>query len=62
VKASTATAHASLEMLAYAVRHKEFGVLRPAVAALGQTDFLFAERLAVGGAGIMLVRGAIAEL
>ena len=62
VEASAAPAHAVLEMLAHAVRHQEFGVLGPAIAALGETDFLLAERLAVGGAGVVLVRGAIADV
>ena len=48
----------SLKMLAHTVGHQKFGILGPAVAALGEADFLFAEGLAVGGAGILLVRGA----
>ena len=49
-------------MLAHAVRHEKFGILGPAVAALGETDFLLAERLAVGGAGVVLVRCAVADM
>ncbi len=49
-------------MLAHAVRHQEFGVLGPAVATLGETYLLLAERLAMGRAGVVLVRGAIADM
>ena len=49
-------------MLAHALRHQKLGVLGPAVAALGQADLLLAERLAMGGAGILLVRGAVADM
>ena len=49
-------------MLAHAVRHQKLGVLGPAVAALGETDLLLAERLAVGRAGVVLVRGAVADM
>ena len=46
------------EVLADAVGHEELGVLRPAVVPLGEPDLLLAERLAVGGAGVLLVRRA----
>ena len=49
-------------MLAHAVRHQKFGVFGPAVAAFGETDLLLAERLAMGGAGVVLVRGAVADM
>src|ERR1700724_3625876 len=49
-------------MLVHAVRHEELGVLGPSVAAFGQADLLLAERLAVGGAGIVLVGSAIADM
>ena len=62
VETSSAPADAVLKMLAHAVRHEEFGVLGPAVAALGETDLLLAERLAVGRAGVVLVRGAVADM
>ena len=55
-------ADALLEMLAHAVRHEELGILRPAVAALGQADLLLAERLAVSRAGVLLVRRAVADM
>ena len=50
------------EMLAHAVRDEEFRVLGPAVIALGKLHLVFAERLAVGGAGVLLVRRAIADV
>ena len=49
-------------MLAHAVRHEELGVFRPAIGALGETDLLVAQRLAMSGAGVLLVRRAIADV
>ena len=57
-----ALADARKEMLAHAVRHQKFGIFRPAIAALGQADLFDPERLAVGGAGIVLVGSAIADM
>ena len=62
MKPSAALADAVLEMLAHAVGHEKLGVLGPAVAALGQAYLLFAERLAVGGAGVVLMRCAVADM
>ena len=62
VQALAALAHAAAEVLAHAVRNEKLGVLRPAVAPLGETDLLHAERLAMGGAGVMLVRRAVADV
>ena len=62
VQALAALTHAVVEMLAHAVRHEEFGVFGPTVTALGQADFLFAQRLAVGRAGVLLVRRAVADM
>jgi len=39
-----------------ALGHEELRVLGPSVAALGKTDLLVAERLAVGFGGVLLVR------
>ena len=50
------------EVLAHAVGHQELRVLRPAVGALGQPDLLLAERLAVRGGGVLLVRRAVADV
>ena len=62
-RSSLATlADACAEMLAHAVRHEKLGIFRPAIAALGQTDLFDAERLAVGGAGVVLVRSAVADV
>ncbi len=49
------------EVLADTVGNEELGVLGPPVAALGEADLLLAERLAVGGGGVLLVRRAIAD-
>jgi hypothetical protein len=35
------------KIFAHAIGHQEFRIFRPAVGALGQFDFFFAERLAV---------------
>ena len=62
VKAPAAPTDAVSEVLAHAVWDEKFGILRPAIAPLGETYLLFAERLAVGGAGVVLVRRAIADM
>ncbi len=62
VQAFAAPADAFVEMLANAVRHQKFGVFGPTVASLGETHFFFAERLAVGRAGVVLVGRAIADM
>ena len=49
-------------MLVDAVRHEELRVLRPSVAALGETDLLVAERLAVGLRRVLLVRRTVADV
>ncbi len=53
--------HAGGEVLADTVRHEELRVLRPAVDALGEADFLVTERLAVGGGGALPVGRAVAD-
>ena len=50
------------EVLADAVGDEELGVLGPAVGALGLAHLLLAERLAVGGGGVLLVRRAVADV
>ena len=57
-----AGADAGREVLADALGHEERRVLRPAVSALGQADFLGAERFTVGGAGVLLVRRAVGDV
>ena len=57
-----ALAHAVAEVLVNAGRNIELLVLGPAVVALGEADFLFAEGLAVGAAGVLLVRGAVGDV
>ena len=51
-----------VEALADAVGDEELGVLGPAVGLLGQLDLLLAERFAVGGLGVLLVRRAPADV
>ena len=46
----------SLEVLVDAVGDEELGVLGPAVDPLGEPDLVLAQRLAVGRAGVLLVR------
>ena len=50
------------EVLADPVGDEELGVLGPAVGALGLAHLLLAERLAVGGGGVDLVRRAVADV
>ena len=57
-----ARADAGFEVLVHAVGDEELGVRRPAVALLGQADLVFAQRLAVRGAGVLLVRRAPADV
>ena len=52
----------SLEMLAHAIRHEKFGVFWPAVMTLCQTNLLFTQRLAVGGAGVLLIRRTVGNV
>src|SRR5262245_29886630 len=49
-------------MLAHAIGDQELRVLGPPIAALGEADFLRAERLAVGGGRVVLVGGAVADV
>ena len=53
---------AGREVLADAVGNQELRVFRPSVAALGQSDLLLAERLAVGCGSILFVRRAVADV
>ena len=55
-------AHPLVEVLVDAVGHEELGVLGPAVVAFGEPDFVLAQRLAVGGAGVLLVGRAPADV
>ena len=57
-----ALADAVLEVIVDAVGDEELGVLGPAVDLLGQLDFFFAERFAVGLLGVLLVRRAVADV
>ena len=52
----------SLEIVQHAVGNQELRVFRPAVKFFGQPDFFFAQRFAVGGVGVLLVRRAVADV
>jgi hypothetical protein len=54
--------HGFAKMLADAVGDQVLCLLRPAIASLGQFDFLFAQRLAVSRACVLSVRGAIGDV
>src|SRR5262245_14737058 len=53
---------AGREALAHAVGDQELRVLRPPIAALAKANFLRTELLAVRGRGVLLVRGAVADV
>src|SRR5262245_52819013 len=57
-----ARADAGSEVVAYIVGHEELGVFRPAIPALGQTNFFFAQRFAVRRAGVLLVRSPVGDV
>src|SRR5262245_66500922 len=46
------------KVLAHAVRNKKLGILRPSIIAFSEAHLFFAERLAVGLFGVLLVRRA----
>ena len=50
------------EVIVDPIRHVEFLVFGPAVVPFGETNLILAQRLAVGAAGILLVRRAIADV
>ena len=62
MEALTAPARAIPEILAHTVRHEKLGVLGPAITPLGKTYLLFAEWFAVGCAGVVFVRRAVANV
>jgi hypothetical protein len=49
-------------MLAGAVGDEELRILGPPIAPLAQADLFLAQRFAVGGGGILLVRRAVADM
>ncbi len=51
-------AHTLVEVLVNFVGHEELGVLGPAVVAFREPDLILAQGLAMGGAGVLLVRRA----
>src|SRR5262245_14679356 len=58
----TTPADAGIEPLTHAVGHKELGILGPAVGALDQSYLILAQRLAVGGGSVDLMRRAVADV
>ena len=56
-----ALAHVVDEVLHHAVGDEELGVLGPAVELLRATNFVLAERLAVGGGAAFLLRRAVSD-
>src|SRR5258708_37839154 len=60
--AMAALPHQFLKALVYPVRHQELRVFRPAINAFREPDFFLAQRLAVRGAGVLLVRSAIGDM
>src|SRR3546814_15806401 len=59
---TASAADAGRETLSDTIRHQKFSVFRPAIAALGKPDLLLAEWVAMGGAGVMLVRRPVADM
>jgi len=57
-----ALAHYVLKTCVNAVGDEELRVFGPTVVALGQLDFFFAERLAVGGAGVLFVGRSVSDV
>ena len=57
-----ALAHHFVEIFAHSIGYQELGVFGPAVDALGQFDFFFAERLAVRFLGVLAVGRAVADV
>ena len=55
-------ADARLEVFAYPLGDEELRVLGPAITALRELDFLFAQRLAVRRARILLVRRTVGDV
>ena len=49
-------------MFSHLGRHQELCVCRPAVGTFGEPDLLFPERLAVSGAGVLLVRRPVCDV
>ena len=58
----SARADARLEVFAHPVGDEKLRFFRPTVTAFGQPDFLLAQRLAVGRAGVLLVGRAVGDV
>ena len=57
-----ALADALGKVLHHSVGHEELGILRPVIGALDELDLVFAQRLAMGGGRVDLVRRAVADM
>ena len=55
-------ADALAEMFPHTVRHQKLSIFRPAVVAFGEADFIFAQRLAMSRARVLLVRRAVRDV
>src|SRR6516164_7226782 len=62
VKLRTPLANAPVEMLAHPIRDEELCVWRPAITTLGQPDLLFAKRLPVRRARVLLVWRSVGDV
>src|SRR5919106_3047694 len=49
-------------MFVDAVGHEKLGILGPAVELLREADLIITERLAVGGSGVLSVRGTVTDM
>src|SRR5208282_558945 len=59
---TAAGANSRGEMGINSARHEKLGLFGPAIAALGQTDFLLAQGLAMGLWCVLLVRRAVTDM
>src|SRR5207302_7721493 len=55
-------ADAFSEMVLDALGYKKLGILRPAIITFGKSNLIFAQWFTVGGASILLVRGAVRDM
>src|SRR5258708_40179837 len=58
----TSRSNAGSEVVANGIGNQKLCVLRPSVVALGEADFLFAQRLAMSRGGILPVRGTVSDV
>jgi hypothetical protein len=58
----TTCANPSRKVFIDPIRNEKLGILRPSVTAFGETDLIVAERFAMGGGGVLLVRGTVPDV